>query len=285
MAYTNHEWQDGELITPENLNRIEDGITEASQKGGRTTFLAWSSSPDGSQNFTTKGRSVSKNIIPYPKQLINITKIGNITLSLSDFDQTTKMLHLVSAVGSGATVGFFINTNTNIESGTNWAYGVDILNTTNKAKISRFWVEGSKSSSGNNLDIPVSTDWVRYNSIGVSSGTSKNAVLYFDTTNAPLDLYVKLPKLAFEKQPSPFTPSPVENPYYDGNLPYQGVCYSETPVQPQEYYNYSWSPANDIFIDAKNIEGAFDYLLIQSPDGSIYKETIDDTGNITMTKQ
>lgn len=39
MSYERHTWIDGETITEEKLNNIEDGIEEASQSGGGTIVL------------------------------------------------------------------------------------------------------------------------------------------------------------------------------------------------------------------------------------------------------
>lgn len=282
MAYTKNTWKTDDIITAEKLNNIENGISSAENTGGSTTYIAWSDSYDGALNFSTTSRSISRNLIKQSKSLSEV-KANSATITTSSFDTTTNMIHIVAPKGSGSTVGVFIPIKETVRVGQTWSLGVDILNTTNQAQLSRFYLEASTNTP---QTVNVSSSWQRITSTGRLNGSYNNIVIYFDTTDQALDLYIKQPKLAIETVPSPYTPSYIEAPYYNGNRAYIGICYSDQKNnQPTNPNLYTWSPANDVYVNAQNITGVFDYLLIQSQNGVVYKETIDDSGNVTMTKQ
>ena len=94
-----------------------------------------------------------------------------------------------------------------------------------------------------------------------------------------------MPKFEDGNTASSFSPSNIEAPYYNGNLQFIGFCKTTDKQAPTDYKLYQWYSAPEIFVNANNIEGIFDYVLYQSPSGNIFKETIDDNGNITLTKQ
>ena len=256
-------------------------------EGGINTYFAWSSSPDGLINFTTTGRTIPKNLLSYPRSLNDANYGAPLKVENTSFDGTFNQLHLTAPKGSGNNVGIFFKTNMFIHQGLPWVFSLDILSSSNDVKISRFWDEGSTSSTGNGLNVSHSDSWQRISSKGTSNNNlnNGNAVIYFDTTNQPLDVYIKRPKFEIGTTASIFTPSLIEDPYFNGNLPFVGVCYTSSIIAPQTPGSYTWQVANDIYIDANNITGASDGFLYQSSDGSIWKEAIDNDGNVTIIKQ
>ena len=266
----------------------EQGVKGEQGEQGGSVFTAWSSSPDGKDDFTTKGRSIPKNILSYPCSLKDFKSHGLSTSPLiSQYSVGINQIHITAPKGSGQTVGIFFPLKNYTCFGQQWTFSLDILNTSNPAIISRFWNEGSLETSGNGIVVSESPNWRRITSTGKSNNslTSSNAIIYFDTTQNDLDVYIKMPKFEDGKNASIFSPSTIETPYYNGNLQFIGFCKSNDGIAPNDPEKYEWHSAPEIFVNANNIEGVFDYVLYQSPSGNIFKETIDDNGNITLTKQ
>ncbi|KAF0343796.1 collagen-like protein [Pediococcus acidilactici] len=69
------------------------------------------------------------------------------------------------------------------------------------------------------------------------------------------------------------------------NLTYVGIAYSTDKTPPSDPHAYNWSLNAEPTVLSNNVIGAFDYLLIQSADGSVWREIIDNDGNVTFNKQ
>ena len=258
---------------------------------GQYSFTAWSSSPDGSTDFTTAGRAIPKNLLSYPSSLKDYhgqSETPDVTkYSISQYSVGINQLHITAPKGSGQAVGIFFPLKNYTCFGQQWALSFDIISKKNPVTISRFWNEGSTLSTGNGMVVDPSVNWQRVSSIGRSNNSlkSSNVTIYFDTTENDLDVYIKMPKFEDGNVASRFSPSNIEAPYYNGNLQFIGFCKTTDQQAPTDYKLYQWYSAPEIFVNANNIEGIFDYVLYQSPSGNIFKETIDDSGNITLTKQ
>ncbi|KAF0413676.1 collagen-like protein [Pediococcus acidilactici] len=69
------------------------------------------------------------------------------------------------------------------------------------------------------------------------------------------------------------------------NLTYVGIAYSTNNTPPSDPHAYNWTLNAEPTVLSNNVIGAFDYLLIQSADGSVWREIIDNNGNVTFNKQ
>lgn len=69
------------------------------------------------------------------------------------------------------------------------------------------------------------------------------------------------------------------------NLKYAGIAYAVGHTAPTDPHSYTWNLNAEPTVLANNVQGAFDYLLIQSADGSVWRQVIDDNGEVTLTKQ
>lgn len=69
----------------------------------------------------------------------------------------------------------------------------------------------------------------------------------------------------------------------DYNKAYAGISYAtEASDNPADY---KWAPNGTPNVPASNVIGAFDYILIQSADGTVWRQSIDNDGRVTLTKQ
>ncbi|MBS0950718.1 collagen-like protein [Lactiplantibacillus plantarum] len=69
------------------------------------------------------------------------------------------------------------------------------------------------------------------------------------------------------------------------NLTYVGIAYSTDTTPPTDPHAYNWTLNAEPTVLANNVVGAFDYLLIQAPDGSVWRQVIDNAGAVTLSKQ
>lgn len=137
------------------------------------------------------------------------------TVTVEPFDSTTNMLHIVSAQGRGKSVGVYLYdyANGKIPNKSDWSYSADMKGT---GKIVKFGIEDSiryaiKGAVGNN--------WSRVSQTGhVNEPQYKTVLMYFDTTDSPLDVYIKLPKLEIGNVPTDWTPAPEDAPSNDAQL-------------------------------------------------------------------
>ncbi|MBJ7625061.1 collagen-like triple helix repeat-containing protein [Weissella confusa] len=140
---------------------------------------------------------------------------GTATVTVEPFDGTTNMWHIVSPQGSGDRVGIYYSgyANGKLYNNSDWCYSADIKGT---GKINRFGIEETTSfitrgSMGN--------DWSRISQAGhINAPFFKTIIMYFDTTNSPLDVYIKLPKLEIGNVPTDWTPAPEDAPSNDAQL-------------------------------------------------------------------
>lgn len=141
---------------------------------------------------------------------------GNVTVTVEPFDSTTNMWHLVAAQGTGATVvGVYIfnYANGKIPNNSYWSYSVDIKGI---GKIITLGLEGSDISTIRGI---IGNNWSRISQTGyISEPKFKTLVMYFDTINSPLDVYIKLPKLEIGNVDTDWSPAPEDVPSNDAQL-------------------------------------------------------------------
>lgn len=137
--------------------------------------------------------------------------VGNNTATTStkvSYDSTTNMWHITSPKGGSGNAGIYFTQNGNVSnvitSGQQWAFSFDIKGT---GVYSQFGIEWS--SPFNKLSGNVPTDWTRVSATGTAAGTGTKAiVIYFNSIDVALDVYIKLPKLESGNKPTDWTPAP-----------------------------------------------------------------------------
>uniref|UniRef100_UPI00235FF90E phage tail spike protein n=1 Tax=Leuconostoc mesenteroides TaxID=1245 RepID=UPI00235FF90E len=124
------------------------------------------------------------------------------------YDATTNMWHITSPKGSSGNAGIYFSQTNNVSDiitkGQQWAFSFDIKGT---GVYSQFGIEGS--SPFNKLSGNVPTDWTRVSSTGTAAGTdTKSVIIYFNSIDVALDVYIKLPKLESGNKATDWTPAP-----------------------------------------------------------------------------
>jgi len=127
------------------------------------------------------------------------------TVTVEPFDSTTNMWHIVAQQGLGSPVGIYLfnYANGKIQDNSDWSYSIDVKG------IGKIQVLGIETSNKNPLIGTVGSEWSRIIQTGrVGNPSHKTISMYFDTTNSPLDVYIKLPKLEIGKMTTPYSPAP-----------------------------------------------------------------------------
>ena len=130
---------------------------------------------------------------------------GSVTVTVEPFDSTTNMWHIVAAQSTDKVVGIYIFEygKGKIPDNSDWSYSADIKGT---GKVIQFGIENSTKSpiKGN-----IGSNWSRTSQTGhINEPPYKNIIMYFDTMDSPLDVYIKLPKLETGNLPTDWTPAP-----------------------------------------------------------------------------
>ena len=137
------------------------------------------------------------------------------TVTTEPFDSTTNMWHIVAEQESGKATGIYImNYATNkLPDSSYWSYGADIKGT---GKVLQFGIgDGDRTP----VKGTIGSEWSRISQTGhFDKLRSKTIVMYFDTTDSPLDVYIKLPKLEAGNVPTDWTPAPEDLPSNDAQL-------------------------------------------------------------------
>ncbi|WP_273750627.1 hypothetical protein, partial [Leuconostoc mesenteroides] len=129
---------------------------------------------------------------------------GNAKVTVDPFDSTTNMWHIVAAQGNGNNIGIYLwnYCNGKIPDNSDWSYSTDVKGT---GKVVTFGVErdNNKPVKGN-----IGSEWSRISQTGHVDYGVKTLVMYFDTSDRPLDAYIKLPKLETGNIATDWTPAP-----------------------------------------------------------------------------
>ncbi|WP_273721517.1 phage tail spike protein [Leuconostoc mesenteroides] len=122
------------------------------------------------------------------------------------YDSTTNMWHITSPKGGSENAGIYFfqpgNVSNLITKGQQWAFSIDIKGTGVYSQFGVEWSEPFNRPSGN-----VPTDWTRVSSTGTATGTNA-IIIYFNSKDVALDVYIKLPKLETGTIPTDWTPAP-----------------------------------------------------------------------------
>ena len=153
---------------------------------------------------------------------------GNAMVTVEPFDSTTNMWHIVAKQGIGGALGIFLldYANEKLPDSSDWAYSADVKGTGKPATF------GIEAGDKNPVVGTIGTEWSRISQTGrLVNSTDKTIVMYFDTTNSPLDVYIKLPKLEIGKMPSMWSPNPADPEYYTNTITvHNGGTYPVEPV-------------------------------------------------------
>lgn len=167
---------------------------------------------------TINGRACvvdGRNLYQYPKAIRDDVWTNNgAKVTLESFDSTTNMWHIIASQGTGGMVGIYLPNYASgkIPDNTDWSYSADAKGI---GKIQVFGIEAGPKSP------PIGTigkEWSRIGQIGhVNNDILKTIVMYFDTTDSPVDVYIKLPKLEIGKI---ITPLKIDKVFSDGKQVY-----------------------------------------------------------------
>ncbi|MBJ7633929.1 phage tail spike protein [Weissella confusa] len=187
---------------------ISDLKTEQGKQSGSISKLEQRA--DGFDATVTKVNNLSiggRNLLLNTKKLSFVT--GNNTATTTtkvSYDSDTNMWHITSPKGGSVNSGIFFSQTGNLSNpiikGQQWAFSFDIKGS---GVYSQFGVEAS--SPFNKLSGNVPSDWTRVSSTGIATGNN-SIIIYFNSVNVPLDVYIKLPKLETGNQPTDWTPAP-----------------------------------------------------------------------------
>ncbi|MCT4420296.1 hypothetical protein EFT49_08880 [Leuconostoc falkenbergense] len=129
---------------------------------------------------------------------------GSAKVTVEPFDSTTNMWHFVAAQGNGNYIGIWLGDygNGKLPDNSDWSYSADIKGT---GKVVQFGIElGDKNPVKGNIG----SNWSRISQTGHVNEGFKTITMYFDTSDSPLDVYIKLPKLETGTIPTDWTPAP-----------------------------------------------------------------------------
>ena len=127
------------------------------------------------------------------------------TVTVEPFDSDTNMWHIVAEQGSGKSTGIYLYGygDGKIPNNSDWSYSADIKGT---GKVSVFGMENGEKKP---IKGTIGSTWSRISQTGyVDEIDHKTVVMYFDTTDSPLDVYIKLPKLERGNVATDWTPAP-----------------------------------------------------------------------------
>lgn len=130
---------------------------------------------------------------------------GPVKATVEPFDSNTNMWHIVAAQGSGTYNGIYLASYANgkIPNNSDWSYSADIKGT---GKIVTFGIE---DSTRNPIKGTIGSEWSRISQTGhVNETNTKTIIMYFDNTDRPLDVYIKLPKLETGTIATDWSPAP-----------------------------------------------------------------------------
>lgn len=189
---------------------VSDLSTEQGKQRGSISKLEQRA--DGFEATVTKVNNLAvggRNLLLNSKILSWV--IGNNTATTStkvSYDSATNMWHITSPKGGSGNAGIYFSQTDNVSKaitkGQQWAFSFDIKGT---GVYSQFGIEWS--SPFNKLSGNVPTDWTRVSSTGTATGTgTKSIIIYFNSIDVALDVYIKLPKLELGSVATDWTPAP-----------------------------------------------------------------------------
>jgi hypothetical protein len=154
--------------------------------------------------ITVGGRNLILN-----SQLLTIKTTANAyaTVEIVPYDSKTNMWHITAPQGGSINAGLYFSQSGNVVApiayGKKWVFSFDVKGTGVYSQNGIEWSENYNGPAGQ-----VYSDWTRISSTGTSKGNVKAVTMYFNTSNSPLDVYIKLPKLEIGNVATDWTPAP-----------------------------------------------------------------------------
>ncbi len=147
----------------------------------------------GGRNLYLKSKTIEDGYNPF-----------NATVKVERFDDTTNMWHVTAGKGTGTRVGLYLNNygNGKIPNNSDWAYSADVKGT---GKVVWFGIEAGDHKP---ITGTVGKDWSRISQTGHVDDGVKTIIMYFDSTDSAVDVYIKLPKLESGNMPSDWSLAP-----------------------------------------------------------------------------
>lgn len=181
------------------------------------------------------------------------------------YDNNTNMWHITSPKGGSKNAGIYFSQNNNVSNiitkGQQWAFSFDIKGTGVYSQLGIEWSSPFNNPSGN-----VPTDWTRVSSTGTATGTN-TIIIYFNSIDVDLDVYIKLPKLELGNIATDWTPSPedVDTQLAQVKLTADGVY--QTVNNPQTGLNTRVSTAEGNISTIKSNVDGISNTVTQTADG------------------
>ena len=159
---------------------------------------------------------------------------GPANFEVLNYDNGINMLHITAPINSGQYVGIFFpqNNSTKIQNGEKWSFSFDIKGTGDFTEIG---VEGPSPWMHSS---EIGEDWSRISSTNTAS-TGTNIVMYFDTSNKLLDVYIKLIKLETGTVSTDWTPAPEDNDHSFDVYRFNTEPYLVTSKKDSNSYQFS----------------------------------------------
>ncbi|WP_419426745.1 phage tail protein [Leuconostoc mesenteroides] len=151
-------------------------------------------------NLAVGGRNLLVN-----SKLLTFTNGNNVATTTTKvaYDATTNMWHITSPKGGSGNAGIYFSQSV-VTKGQSWSLSFDIKGT-GVYSDKHIGVEASAPFNSPTGNVP--SDWTRISSNGVANG-SNPVIIYFNSLNTALDVYIKLPKLESGNIPTDWTPAP-----------------------------------------------------------------------------
>ena len=217
------------------------GIPGKAGADGKTPYFhqAWADSSDGKTNFSTTISIGKKYLGTYTDyvaadstdptiykwtELVGAMQVGgrnlylnskaiadgygiisSATSTLEPFDSDTNMWHIVAKQGAGGLVGIYLwgYATDKLPGTSDWSYSADVKGT---GKVVEFGIEAGNK---NPIVGTIGSEWSRISQTGhFDNSEIRTIVMYFDSTDSPIDVYIKLPKLESGNMPTDWTPAP-----------------------------------------------------------------------------
>lgn len=192
------------------------------------------------------------------------------------YDENTNMWHITAEKGTGTNVGIYYHaTSTPLTTGQKVVFSYDIKGTGDYGLTG---VENADHAIIPNGSVP--SNWTRVSASGTVPKDGAAIVLYFDTSNSNLDVYIKLPKLEIGTVATDWSPAPEDNPV----IPF-GYAYA-----PYYVYQESNRPSNEKVMSLNNKSqyfglqsGSPSVITVKGPCSVNPTWTVVQKGNVSAT--
>ncbi len=190
---------DGTKTTVSNLQKAQN-----TQSGSISTLQQRADGFDATVTKVDKLAVGGRNLLVNSK-LLTFTNGNNVATTTTKvaYDATTNIWHITSPKGGSGNAGIYFSQSV-VTKGQSWSLSFDIKGT-GVYSDKHIGVEASAPFNSPTGNVP--SDWTRISSNGVANG-SNPVIIYFNSLNTALDVYIKLPKLESGNIPTDWTPAP-----------------------------------------------------------------------------